>query len=69
MAALQLLTQQNAELLAAVQASQSNSLAAELVSELPDVAEVLNPDIDIAPDNRHWLQREIFPNPFKRKAK
>lgn len=64
--ALQTLTQQNAEILARMQAQQSQQLGGDVLNELPD-AEVLNPEIDIEPESVHWLQRRVIPNPFARK--
>ena len=53
---LQLLTQQNAQILAAQAAAQTETNAGELA----EVTEETNPSIDVAPESNHWLQKKWF---------
>lgn len=59
---LETLTQQNAALLAAQQAAVSTEIAAGL----PDVD--VDPEVDIAPENSHWLTRKWGSGLFGKKA-
>lgn len=66
LAALTTVTQQNAEMIAMMQAAQSQQTAAAV---LPDaIADAVNPDLDIEPESSHWLSRRWGAGLFGKKG-